>query len=142
MKTLLFALAVSLPFLPSAKGEPMERVTGIGGFFFKSKDPKALADWYDKMLGVSKAPTGPGEEPWTQEKGHTAFVPFPENSPMLGSKPFMLNFRVQSLDKMVKQLRDAGSKVEVDPTVYPYGRFASLEDPEGNPIQLWEPASN
>ena len=139
-KAIFLSLLFAVPGAQaSPKAQPMERVSGLGGFFFKSKDPKALADWYEKMLGVSKVPATPQDEPWMQEKGPTAFAPFPENSEMLGKKPFMLNFRVQSLDRMVKQLRDAGVKVEVDATEYPYGRFATLEDPEGNPIQLWQP---
>jgi predicted enzyme related to lactoylglutathione lyase len=120
---------------------PMERVTGIGGFFFKAKDPKALAEWYEKNLGVARTPTAKGMEPWRQESGTTAFQPFPATTKYFGSETqqWMINFRVAHLDAMVAQLTAAGIKVEVDPQTYPNGRFASLRDPEGNPIQLWEP---
>lgn len=121
--------------------EPREKVTGIGGFFFKAKDPKALAEWYEKNLGVGRTPTAKGMEPWRQEAGTTAFQPFPATTKYFGSETqqWMLNFRVSNLDAMVSQLRAAGITVDVDPQKYPNGRFALLHDPEGNPIQLWEP---
>lgn len=120
---------------------PMEKVTGIGGFFFKAKDPKALAEWYEKNLGVARTPTSKGMEPWRQEPGATAFQPFPATTKYFGpeTQQWMINFRVAHLDAMVAQLTAAGIKVEVDPQKYPNGRFALLHDPEGNPIQLWEP---
>ncbi|HKW48397.1 MAG TPA: VOC family protein [Gemmatimonadaceae bacterium] len=120
---------------------PQEKVTGIGGFFFKAKDPKALAEWYEKNLGVGRTPTAKGMEPWRQESGATAFQPFPATTKYFGSETqqWMINFRVANLDAMIAQLTAAGIKVEVDPQKYPNGRFALLHDPEGNPIQLWEP---
>lgn len=118
-----------------------EKVTGIGGFFFKAKNPKALAEWYEKNLGVARTPTAKGMEPWRQESGTTAFQPFPATSKYFGpeAQQWMINFRVVNLDAMVAQLTAAGIKVEVDPQKYPNGRFALLHDLEGNPIQLWEP---
>ena len=118
----------------------MEKVTGIGGMFFRSKDPKALSAWYERHLGINKTPTSYTDEPWTQEKGWTIFSPFPADSKYFGrdTQQWMINFRVRDLDKMVAQLKRAGIAVEVDPQTYPNGRFAKLEDPEGNPIQLWE----
>jgi predicted enzyme related to lactoylglutathione lyase len=82
-----------------------------------------------------------GMEPWRQEGGATAFQPFPSTTKYLGpeTQQWMINFRVAHLDAMVAQLTAAGIKVEVDPQKYPNGRFALLHDPEGNPIQLWEP---
>ena len=126
-----------------AGGTEMEKVTGIGGFFFRSKDPKALALWYQQHLGISGIPTGPEESPWQQEAGPTAFTPFKETSSYFGdaTKVWMLNFRVRDLDKMAAQLQAAGIEVKVDPQSYPnIGRFARVHDPEGNPIELWEPA--
>ena len=119
----------------------MEKVTGIGGVFFRSRDPKTLAQWYRDHLGISLVPTGEGEEPWQQEAGPTAFSPFPETTDYFGNKQqsWMLNFRVRNLDAMVKQLTAAGIQVQ-DIQDYPgMGRFARLHDPEGNPIELWEP---
>jgi len=124
-----------------AEGADMEKVTGIGGFFFRAKDPKALAKWYSDHLGVALVPSKKEDSPWRQEAGTCAFQPFPETTSYFGdkSKQWMLNFRVRSMDRMAAQLRAAGIAVEIDPKVYPNGRFAQLSDPEGNPLQLWEP---
>ena len=119
----------------------MEKVNGIGGLFFRSSDPKALAHWYQQHLGISPTPTSEGESVWQQEAGATVFSPFPEASDYFGDpqKVWMVNFRVQDLDKMVAQLRTAGIEV-TDPQSYPgMGSFARLRDPEGNPIELWQP---
>ena len=125
---------------PSVLMAQSEKVTGIGGFFFRSKDPKALAAWYERHLGVTQTPKSYQEEPWKQEAGMTIFAPFPTESKMFGSadKQWIINFRVTNLDAMAAQLRRAGIEVEVDPQTHPNGRFAALKDPEGNPIQLWE----
>ena len=119
----------------------MEKVSGIGGLFFRARDPAAVGQWYREHLGVTLVPSNYDELPWWQEAGPTAFAPFPETTPYFGdsSKTWMINFRVRNLDVMVAQLRAAGVSVEVDQQCYPNGRFARLKDPEGNPIQLWEP---
>lgn len=118
----------------------MERVLGIGGFFFRSKDPKALAQWYERHLGVAPVPNSADAEPWKQEAGTTAFAPFKQDSKYFGrdEQQWMINFRVRDMDAMVAQLQSAGIKVEINPDVS-FGRFARLNDPEGNPIELWEP---
>jgi predicted enzyme related to lactoylglutathione lyase len=118
----------------------MEKVTGIGGLFFRARDPKALACWYQDHLGISLAPSSYEGSVWQQEAGPTVFDPQPETSDLFGDphKVWMVNFRVRDLDKMAAQLRAAGIAVEIDPQTYPNGRFASLHDPEGNPIQLWQ----
>jgi predicted enzyme related to lactoylglutathione lyase len=126
----------------AAKGEQaMERVTGIGGVFFRAKDPKALAKWYADNLGITPTPTDYGGTPWKQEAGTTVFAPFNQDTKYFGdmSRQWMINFRVRDLDKMAAQLRAAGAKVEIDPETYPNGRFARTADPEGNPIELWQP---
>lgn len=121
---------------------PREVVQGIGGFFFKSDHPDVLATWYEKHLGILPAPSSYSATPWSQQSGVTIFAPFPNNSKEFGSdeQRWMLNFRVGNLDRLVSQLRAEGIVVEVDPQSYPKGRFANLKDPEGNPIQLWQPA--
>jgi predicted enzyme related to lactoylglutathione lyase len=126
---------------PAPNPLPNERVTGIGGFFFRAHDPKALAQWYQNHLGVFVVPQSRNDPVWSQESGPTAFQPFPEKTNYFGdaTKTWMINFRVRDLDKMVAQLRDRGVAVDVDAQLYPNGRFARLSDPEGNPIQLWEP---
>jgi glyoxylase I family protein len=120
----------------------MEKVTGIGGLFFRARDPKALGKWYQEHLGVKLTPSSYNELPWWQEAGPTVFAPFPEATEHFGksNQAWMVNFRVRDLDAMTAQLRAAGIAVEIDQQHYPNGRFARLHDPEGNPIELWEPA--
>ena len=128
------------------KGEEIEmrqKVMGIGGLFVRSEDPAALAAWYEKHLGINPVPTSYEDEPWVQEAGPTIFAPFPAASEDMGNpgKQWMLNLRVADLDGFVEQLKADGIEVTLDPETYPNGRFASLNDPEGHPIQLWEPAA-
>jgi predicted enzyme related to lactoylglutathione lyase len=123
-------------------GTEMEKVAGIGGLFFRAHDPKALGNWYLQHLGIALTPTGEGAPAWQQEAGPTVFSPFPETTKYFGDpqKVWMVNFRVHDIDKMVAQLRTAGIEVK-DPESYPnVGRFARLHDPEGNPIELWQPS--
>src|SRR5437773_4064336 len=117
---------------------PMEHVTGIGGLFFRAKNPTKVAAWYQDNLGIALVPADYTHKPWSQEAGPTAFAPFPEDSEYFGdaTKNWMINFRVRDLDVMVAQLRAAGIDVSIDPEKYPNGRFARLHDPEGNPIEL------
>jgi glyoxylase I family protein len=122
---------------------PTERVLGIGGLFFRSRDPKTLAQWYQLHLGINPVPTDYGQPVWQQAAGPTVFAPFPLDTDYFGSKQqgWLVNFRVRSLNAMVAQLQKSNIEVKVDPGKYPNGRFARLHDPEGNPIELWEPAS-
>ena len=118
----------------------MEKALGIGGLFFRAKNPKALSQWYHQHLGITPIPTSYDQSPWQQEAGPTAFAPFPADTKYFGaeSQTWMINFRVGNLEAMVVQLRGAGIEVEVDAAEYPNGWFARLSDPEGNPIQLWQ----
>lgn len=120
----------------------MEKVDGIGGLFFRAREPKALAVWYSEHLGVGLTPTDYNQPAWRQEAGETVFEPFAFDTQYFGrpEQQWMLNFRVRDLAAMVKQLESAGIAVEVDIEEYPNGFFARLQDPEGNPIQLWQPA--
>jgi glyoxylase I family protein len=123
-------------------GTEMEKIAGIGGFFFRAHDPKALGQWYQQHLGISLTPTSEGATVWQQEAGPTSFTPFPETTKYFGdpSKTWMINFRVHDMDKMVAQLRAAGIEVKDPETYGKIGRFTRLHDPEGNPIELWQPA--
>jgi predicted enzyme related to lactoylglutathione lyase len=123
---------------------PAERVLGIGGLFFRSRDPNALARWYQANLGIDPVPMSAGQPVWQQAAGPTAFAPFPADTGYFGARDqaWMVNFRVRSLDAMVAQLRKANIEVKVDPKTYPNGRFARLHDPDGNPIELWEPVNS
>ena len=121
----------------------MERVTGIGGLFFRANDPQGLSNWYAEHLGVAAPPTAYDGPVWEQEAGPTVVAPFPSDSDYFRrpEQQWAINFRVRDLDAMVAQLRRADIVVEVHETPYPNGRFAELTDPEGTPIQLWEPAN-
>lgn len=121
----------------------MERVTGIGGAFFRARDPAAIGRWYSANLGIS-AETGEGGEAWWQDEGPTVWAPFPETTDYFGrpDQAWMINFRVRDLDAMLLQLRDAGVDVDEGIEVMPgIGRFGWASDPEGNRFELWEPAS-
>ncbi len=120
----------------------MEKVPGIGGFFFRARDPQALAKWYERHLGIDPVPGDYDTAPWHQEAGDTIFAPYEDVSDMLNGaeRSFMLNFRIRDLDAMIAQLEASGITVKRDPESYPNGCFAWLNDPEGNPVELWQPA--
>ena|SRR5277367_3372049 len=122
----------------------MEKVLGIGGFFYRAKDPKALAQWYSRHLGVDETPPDYEHACWMQQTGPTVFEPFKEDTDYFGERKhqWMLNFRVRSLPAMIEQLEKAGIAVEVDTEEYPNGWFARITDPEGNPIAIWQPRGN
>jgi len=125
----------------------MKRVTGLGGLFFKAKDPKAMYDWYEKHLGIQREPDGSGamfhwrDAADPEKTGLTVWSIFPETTKYFDPSPasFMMNFRVENLAELLKLLREEG--VAIDPKVeeYDYGKFAWITDPEGNRIELWEP---
>ena len=116
-------------------------VTGIGGIFFRAKDSEALNAWYTKFFGVNNINVN--YEPWVQQQGPTVFALFPVDTDYFGgeSQQFMLNFRTDDLDALVTQLKaDKVSIVKEIEDQEGVGRFASIEDPEGNRIELWEPS--
>ncbi|MEP0519085.1 MAG: VOC family protein [Hyphomicrobiales bacterium] len=119
-----------------------QRVTGIGGIFFRAKEPSALARWYSDNLGVDVVPSDYDTVPWQTQAGTTVFAPFSSDTDYFGrdEQTWMINFRVADMDAMILQLEAAGIDVKLDPDAQPNGRFARLYDPEGNPIELWEPA--
>jgi len=119
----------------------MQKVTGIGGLFFRTRNPTATAAWYKEHLGIDLVPADYSQKPWSQAAGPTVLAPLPQDSDYFGDarQQWMINFRVSDLEAMVGQLHAAGIEVKVDPETYPNGRFARLHDLEGNPIELWEP---
>ena len=131
---------------------PVERVTGIGGVFFKAKDPKALTRWYRENLGVNVGVDVRSADPafeWRErddpsQLASTIWAIFPDTTTYFlpSTAPFMLNYRVRSLDRMIAQLRVRGIQVEPRITEEAAGRFAWVMDPEGNRIELWEPRPN
>ncbi|RFA21176.1 VOC family protein [Subtercola boreus] len=115
-------------------------VTGIGGLFFRSRDPEARAAWYLEHLGIEAGGAGV----WQQDAGATVFAPFAADSDYFArDQPFMLNLRVADLDAVVAPLEAAGVAVERRAEWEgEYGRFARIHDPEGLPIELWEPPAD
>jgi len=116
----------------------MEKVLGIGGVFFRAKDPDALKAWYHDHLGLDMSAGA-----WPQEAGYTVFAPFAADTDYFpADRQHMLNFRVGDLRAMIAQLEAAGISVETraEWDMPEIGKFARCHDPEGNPIELWEPA--
>ncbi|WP_298433949.1 VOC family protein [uncultured Jannaschia sp.] len=115
----------------------MERVEGIGGVFIRARDPAALSEWYDTHLGITGTP---GQ--WAPAGGTTVFATFATSDTYFPTdRAVMLNFRVHDLDAMTAQLMAAGIEIRTDPEWdSEVGRFARIHDPEGNPIELWEPS--
>ncbi len=119
----------------------MERVTGIGGIFFKANDPKALTAWYRDNLGVPVGEHGMVSFENAAESS-TIWQPFARDTTYFAPSeaPFMLNFRVANLHAMLEQLRAAGATVDDKVQEEGFGKFGWVMDPEGNRIELWEPA--
>ena len=121
----------------------MAKVTGIGGFFFRSRDPDALNRRYAEHLGVVMLESRSYDDPgwFRQNRGETVFYACEPDSDMFGApeRVWAITFRVDDIDGVVADLRAAGIEVQPHAASYPNGRFAELEDPEGNHIQLWEP---
>jgi predicted enzyme related to lactoylglutathione lyase len=120
----------------------MEHVLGIGGVFFKARDPKALAAWYRQHLGVPVEPGQTYAAFTSAAAGEQAvWSAFPADTAYFGSgpAPFMINYRVRNLDAMLAQLRAAGVQVEDRVEEYDYGRFGWAIDPESNRFELWQP---
>lgn len=123
----------------------MKKVTGIGGVFFKCKDPEKAKEWYNTHLGIDAGKWGANFE-WRDaedpsKKGSTAWNTFTEQAKMFepSAKEFMINYRVANLTALVEQLKAEGVTVLDDIETYPYGKFVHIMDVEGNKIQLWEP---
>lgn len=123
----------------------MKKVTGIGGIFFKSKDPDTIKKWYQDHLGLPVNPYGASFE-WRQEvdpskKGTTIWSPFKESTQYFdpSEKPFMINYRVDNLEALVEELKKEGVTILDEIATYDYGKFIHILDPEGNKIELWEP---
>ena len=122
----------------------MKRVTGIGGIFFKSKDPKALSAWYRDHLGLDVSEWGGVIFPWggpDSAPGMTIWCPFSESTEYMapGTASFMINFRVDDLDALLAALRSEGCNVVDKTDSSEQGKFGWVIDPEGNKIELWQP---
>lgn len=123
----------------------MKRVTGIGGIFFKSADPKALSAWYRTHLGLDVTDWGGALFRWGgegSESGVTVWSPFAQDTDYMqpSAASFMINYRVEDLDALLAVLKDEGCKVVDKTERSEQGKFGWVIDPEGNKIELWEPA--
>lgn len=127
---------------PSEKLGP--RATSIGGIFFKAKDPKALKQWYADYLGMRMVESGTNFE-WRQgadstKKGYTLWAPFRETTKYFqpSEKQFMINYRVEGLDMLLKKMKEHGILPTDSVERSSYGNFVHVMDPEGNKLELWE----
>lgn len=124
----------------------MKRVTGIGGVFFKSTDPKALGAWYRDHLGIEVEEWGGAAFRWASPDnpsgtGTTIWSPFKQDTEYFAPSkaPFMINYRVEDLHALLAQLRREGCDVDTKVDESEYGKFGWVIDPEGNKIELWQP---
>ena len=123
----------------------MKKVTGIGGIFFKCKDPQAMRDWYREHLGLATDEHGTtfiwrqGED--ATKMGSTQWSPFKETTDYFepSTKEFMINYRVENLVELVEQLKKEGVTIVDEIAEYDYGKFVHILDAEGNKVELWEP---
>jgi len=151
---LILALAISFGFgfavkafinKPADEPVPMKRVTGIGGIFFKCKDPAKVREWYKTHLGLHTDTYGSVFE-WYQgadstKKGFTQWSPFKETTRYFepSTKDFMINYRVENLEALVEQLKIEGVTILDSMETFDYGKFIHILDIEGNKIELWQP---
>ena len=130
---------------PPSDNKRMNKVTGIGGVFFKCKDPHAVSEWYKTHLGIIAGPYGASFEwyqsPDTASKGLTQWTPFKESTKYFdpSTKDFMINYRVEGIESLVEELKKGGVTIldEIQPSEY--GKFVHILDLEGNKVELWEP---
>ncbi|HTN21448.1 MAG TPA: VOC family protein [Pelobium sp.] len=137
-----FCLGFGFKTITTNNRNNMKRVTGIGGVFFKSKDPKKITEWYHKHLGLETNPYGATFEwyksPESTTKAQTQWTPFAEDSKYF-DKQFMINYRVENLEELVEELKKEGVIIVDSIEKYDYGKFVHILDGEGNKVQLWEP---
>jgi len=119
----------------------MPKAVGVGGVFFRARDPKALAAWYAAQLGIKTEDGGTLAFDGPESSGMTVFAPFPSDTKYFGegTQQFMVNFRVDDIDGLLANLAAAGVRIDPQRQDESYGRFAWIWDPEGNRIELWQP---
>jgi len=139
----LLALVLALSFQRSAMAEQLGHVTGVGGVFVKSRDPKALAHWYREVLGLDVKPWGGAALPFNAP-GHppkVSWTAFPDSSDYLSpsTREFMINFAVDDMDAIIARVTAKGVAVLKRDDNDAFGRFAWIQDPDGTKIELWQP---
>ncbi|MFT4152409.1 VOC family protein [Parafilimonas sp.] len=132
----------------NANTTTMKKVTGIGGIFFKCKDPKKMKEWYNTHLGINANEYGASFE-WREEadpskKGTTQWSPFAETTKYFepSTSGFMINYRVENLEALVEELKKESVTIIDKIESYDYGKFVHILDAEGNKVELWEPADS
>ena len=126
----------------------MAKVTGIGGVFLRSPDPKALSKWYSDNLGITLSDYGGATFMWSDEgaagTGMTTWSAFPQNTSYFGEGPqsLLINYRVDDLDALLQQLTAAGVWIDLKREDASYGRFAWIKDCDGNRLELWQPLAS
>ena len=145
MLVLAFALGYSFKTYTSDKQNTVRKATGIGGIFFKCKNPKLLREWYENNLGLNTNQYGAVFE-WRQaidstKNGYTQWSPFGEKTTYFepSAKDFMINYRVENLSRLVEQLKKDGVTITDEIETVEYGKFVHVLDLEGNKAELWEP---
>lgn len=120
----------------------MAKAVGMGGVFLKAKDPAALTAWYSEHFGIAKVDKTSMMFEGPESTGMTVFAHFPADTKYFGdsAQPCMVNLRVDDLDGLLQQLGDAGVRIDPKREDHDYGRFAWIWDPEGNRVELWQPA--
>jgi predicted enzyme related to lactoylglutathione lyase len=146
--TMTFALGFGFNLIitkSSKSQQPIKKVTGIGGIFFKCKDPKKMREWYETNLGLNTNQYGAVFE-WrqgadTNKKGFTQWSPFTDKTKYFepSTKEFMINYRVDNIVGLVDQLKKGGVTIVDTIETVEYGKFVHIMDIEGNKIELWEP---
>jgi predicted enzyme related to lactoylglutathione lyase len=140
-----FGFTLSEMIHQSQQVEKTKKVTGIGGIFFKCKDPKALREWYEHNLGLNTNQYGAVFEFYrggdSTQKGFLQWSPFKETTTYFGpsTKEFMINYRVADLEFLISEFKKSGVQILDSIEVYEYGKFLHILDLEGNKIELWEP---
>ena len=152
-KSILLTLTLATTFLlgfafktitTTNNSTKMKRVTGIGGIFFKCKDPKKVTEWYHQHLGLDTNPYGATFEWYEGEdstkKAQTQWTPFPESTKYFepSKQDFMINYRVENLEALVEELKKENVTIVDKIETYDYGKFVHILDGEGNKVQLWE----
>jgi predicted enzyme related to lactoylglutathione lyase len=122
----------------------MAKAVGMGGVFLKAKDPAALTAWYAEHFGIAKADKTSMIFDGPESVGMTVFAHFPADTKYFGDGPqqSMINLRIDDLDGLLKQLAESGVRIDPKREDHEYGRFAWIWDPEGNRVELWEPAKS
>lgn len=126
----------------------MKKVTGVGGIFFKTKDPEKMKEWYNKNLGLVTNEYGSvfefRESDRPENKAYSVWSPFKDDTDYFqpSEKEFMINYRVENIEELVEELQKSGVTICDEVETYEYGKFVHILDPENNKIELWEPVDS